>query len=154
MDLGKLKNSGFEGQLFVNFSGASIFYPRDTSVEAGASLVVSRETREGEGLIHRAFPLIWTSARDQAAGGSAATLGGNERAEPSRRMARDSLSDECIYASHSSPTLFGDKLDRWDITLKFIHGKTLPFSATARKYKSLSFPVQFTISFPRMFNER
>ena len=120
--------------------------------------MVSRETREGEGLIHRAFPLIWTSALDRAAGGSVATLGGNERAEPSRRMARDSLSDECIYASHSSPTLFGDKLDRWDIALKFIHGKTLPFSlsalATARKYKSLSFPVQFTVSSPRRtFNE-
>lgn len=36
-------------------------------------------------------------------------LGGNERAEPPRCMARGSLSDECIYASHSPSTLFGDK---------------------------------------------
>lgn len=45
-------------------------------VETGASSVVSREAREGEGLIRCAFPLIWTSALDQAAGGSAATWEG------------------------------------------------------------------------------
>lgn len=79
-------------------------------------------------------------------------LGGNERAEPPRCMARDSLSDECIYASHSPPILFGDKSDQRDIALKFIHKKIRPFSlstlASARKCKSPSFPVQL-VTFPR-----
>lgn len=71
-------------------------------------------------------------------------LGGNERAEPPRCMARDSLSDECIYASHSPPILFGDKSGQRDIALKFIHRKIRPFSlstlASARKCKSSPFP--------------
>ncbi|TGZ50531.1 hypothetical protein DBV15_05235 [Temnothorax longispinosus] len=124
-------------------------HPR-APVEAGASSVVSRETREGEGLIRRAFPLIWASALDQTAGGSAADLGGNERAEPPRCMARHSLSDECIYASHSPPTLFGDKSDQRDIALKFNHGKIRPFSLStlASARKSPPFPVQLAIPFP------
>lgn len=75
----------------------------------------SRRAREGEGLIRRAFPLIWASALDQTAGGSSATWEGTgEPAESSRYIARDSLNDECIYTSHSPPTLFGDKQDRQD----------------------------------------
>lgn len=75
-------------------------------------------------------------------------LGGNERAEPPRCMARDSLSDECIRVSFTSYPI------RWQVgpagrrALKFIHGKIRSFSlstlASARKYKSPSFsPVQF-----------
>lgn len=78
---------------------------------------IARDTRRGEGLIRRAFPLIWASALDQTAGGSTADLGGNERAEPRRYMARDSLSDEYIYLSYSPPILFGDKSDRSDGTI-------------------------------------
>lgn len=77
-------------------------------------------------------------------------LGGNERAEPPRYMARDSLSDECIYASHSPPVLFGDKSDQRGIALKFIHRKTRPFSPStlAPARKSPSFPVRL-VTFPK-----
>lgn len=46
-------------KFFINFSRR--FHSR-APVEAGASSVVPCETRKGEGLIRRAFPLIWASA--------------------------------------------------------------------------------------------
>lgn len=81
-------------------------------------------------------------------------LGGNERAEPPRCMARGSLSDECIYASHSPPILFGDKSDIGGTSRrKFIRGKTRPFSALAilreNANRIISSPVRFAISFAR-----
>lgn len=150
MDLLGFQKSWIRRSNFYQFFRRS--RPR-APVEAGASsVVITRDTRR-RGLNSPCIsPYLGFRARSDCRR-ERGDLGGNERAEPPRCMARGSLSDECIYVSHSPPILFGDKSNQRDIAVKIYSQKDPAFfTFNARfcaKIQIALFPPFRLVTFPK-----